>query len=678
MRSFVLSLLFALAVFPGLELSSASAASADADAVLAGDLDSDGSLDIFDLLALLKIIGSGQDTLEDRLLRTADIHQPGSGKVDIFDLLELLKTISGRREPQAAVFYTSVADHWAVGDGEKIFRSETSHFSRDSNSVYNGREILLRGLYNEVLAFQVLLVADSAGANGVEVHLDSLVHVRTGAVLGGGSASPYGPAGYLEVFSQHYLEVVNPTQPHWFYGANAAPQRMTGWIPDALITPNAAAGRGGFPLDVAEGNVQGFWFDLYCPRDTISMPMGEYRGTVRIIQQGWTVDSIPVTLELLPAFLPDENHTWTWLYHSGVQRYFDSMSEEELDRMMHHLAHRHRIDLVGGFKPHHSDFDSTLLAGYLPWLDGSGYTEAGGYYGPGQGRGEWLFPIGMYGSITNNSMQYQFSVGKEAPKWVDWFANNASGVRYFWYLVDEPGQDQYDWIEERAGWVHEQSGSGSNLPVFITENYTAELDGAIDIWAGHNGVDLTILPQLKEQGKDHWFYNGARPRYGSLILEGEAVDLRLNAWARYIHQVNVWFQWHGSHWYHNHQGPRAHTHQNVFADPITFLSSSGAFGNGDGVVFYPGREPFYPDQDRGVEGVFGSIRLKNIRRGQQDYELMWLAEQKVGRQAVLDLVRQVVPLALNEINMDEQAPWSQRGDDYDRIRNRLLEIIAVD
>lgn len=677
MRVLIFYCLLTFVVSSGIGIPRLQAASADADAVLSGDLDSDGTVGIFDLLALLKVLGSGNDTLAPRLLRIADMHQPGSGTVDIFDLLELLKMISGHREPRVELFYTSVADNWAVGDGEKVFRDEINHFSRDSNSVYNGREITLRGLYNEVLAFQVLLVADSAGANGVQVRLDSLVHGQTGAVLGGSSVTPYGSAGYLEVFSQHYLQVINPTLPNWFYGPNAAPERMTGWIPDALIPPQAAPGRGGFPLDMAADNVQGFWFDLYCPRDTLAMPPGIYRGMVRIIQQGWTVDSIPVTLELLPEYLPDENHTLTWLYHDSVKRYFESMSDGEVDRMMHHLAHRHRIDLVGGFAPHRSDFDSTMLAGYLPWLNGSGYTETEGYFGPGQGKGESLFPIGMYGSITNKSMQYQFSVGKEAPKWVDWFAANAPGVRYFWYLVDEPGPSQFDWIKERGSWVHELSGSGKNLPVFITREYTAELDGAIDIWAGYHGVNLPMLPQLKEQGKDHWFYNGARPRYGSIILEGEAVDQRVNAWARYIHQVNVWFQWHGSHWFHNGQGPRAHTNQNIFSDPVTYISGGSSFGNGDGVVFYPGREPYYPDQDRGVEGVFGSIRLKNIRRGQQDYELMWLAEQKVGREAVLELVREVVPRALNEVNMDEQVPWSQRGDDYDRIRNRLLEIITA-
>ncbi len=198
MRALFFTSLLALGVSFSIGLSPARAASADVDAVLAGDLDGDGAVGIFDLLALLKVLRADHDTLDPRLLRIADIDRPGAGTVDIFDLLELLKVIAGLREPRAAVFYTSVADRWVVGDGEKIFRNETSHFSRDSNSVYNGREVSVRGLYNEVLAFQVLLVADSAGANGVEVRLDSLVHTRTGVVLGGSTEVPYGPSGYLK------------------------------------------------------------------------------------------------------------------------------------------------------------------------------------------------------------------------------------------------------------------------------------------------------------------------------------------------------------------------------------------------------------------------------------------------------------------------------------------------
>jgi hypothetical protein len=263
---------------------------------------------------------------------------------------------------------------------------------------------------------------------------------------------------------------------------------------------------------------------------------------------------------------------------------------------------------------------------YKPYLDGSAFTESAGYQGPGQGEGEHLFPVGMYGSAVLGDTWSD--VQKQADLWVSWFEANALGVRFFWYLIDEPGEDKFYWIKERADWIHYDPGPGKRLPLFTTREYTSELDSYIDLWAGYHGVDLAMLPKLKAQGKDHWFYNGARPRYGSDMIEAEAVDFRVNAWVKYIHQVNTWFLWHGTHWRHNSQGPRAGQHQNVFVDPKTYVGSPQEFSNGDGVVFYPGREPFFPDQDRGVNRILPSIRLKNIRRGQQDYEIMWLAEQK--------------------------------------------------
>jgi len=77
-----------------------------------------------------------------------------------------------------------------------------------------------------------------------------------------------------------------------------------------------------------------------------------------------------------------------------------------------------------------------------------------------------------------------------------------------------------------------------------------------------------------------------------------------------------------------------------------------------------------------VNHIFGSIRLKNIRRGQQDFELLRLAEQKAGRDAVLAIVHSVVPRAMSEVPMSAKVPWSQRGDDYDAARKKLLEIIS--
>jgi hypothetical protein len=53
---------------------------------------------------------------------------------------------------------------------------------------------------------------------------------------------------------------------------------------------------------------------------------------------------------------------------------------------------------------------------------------------------------------------------------------------------------------------------------------------------------------------------------------------------------------------------------------------------GDGLMIYPGKN-----------GPVTSIRLANVRDGVQDYELMKLAEAKVGKEAVLKLVKEIAP-----------------------------------
>ena len=595
-----------------------------------------------------------------------------------------------------ATVQAKVIDVWAIGDGEKIFRYDTDNIEKHSNSVWDGSKITLRGLYNEVLAFQVIVEADSEGAKQVAVSVVPPTEEQSGEVIGSAGEPLYGPGGTIELFSQHYIEVERPTQPLWFYGSEAsAPEKMTGWIPDALIPPDARQGKGGMPLDIPETakrifrsqdklkitpaaarQNQGFWIDLHLPRNRVRYPAGTYRGSVEILEAGAQVASIPLEVELLPAYLPDKNHSNIWLYGSNsvVEMYFPDKTPEEIERMMKFEAHRHRIDYAGGNEANTSAFDEKLIADFKPYLDGSAYTPENNYMGPGQGFGDLIFPVGMYGSITNKVMNSEQATREESDKWVNWFTQNAPDAIYFLYLIDEPGKVQYPYIREHAGWVHDNPGPGKALPVFTTRKYTADLKDEIDFWAGHNGVDLQIIPELKTQGKEHWFYNGNRPRYGSVILEAAAIDLRVNGWIKYIHGISTWFLWESTHWYHNFQGPKGHTHQRIFTRPLTFINWKMNFGNGDGIIFYPGKNPFYSDEDRGIDRIIPSIRLKNMRRGQQDYELMYLAEQKVGREPVIQLVRSVVSKSL-KAQMSEPVSWSEHGSDYDKIRVKLLDYI---
>lgn len=550
--------------------------------------------------------------------------------------------------------FSQVNTVWVVGDGEKIFRDEMNHPLKQKNYIWDGTTIRMKGLYNEVLAFQLIVETGKDGAEKLEIAVANPINKASGKAIGGNTLK-YGPSGTIELFTQHYLNVREDrhTRPAWFYGSEAsAPAQMSGWIPDALIPVDAKAGLGGFPVEVGPSRNQGFWIDLHMPRNQDDYPSGIYLGSVQVLDKGQLKKEIPLEITLLPAFMPDENETNIWLYTSNVYSYFPDLPEDQVDQMFKFESHRHRIDVAGGFSAHRSRFSQEILSNYKPWLDGTGYTSANGYWGPGQGVGEKTFIVGMYGSnvLGNNKTEVQ----QQSDLWVNWFNKNAPDVTYFWYITDEPPKERYPWIKERAGWVKSNPGPGKDLHVFTTTGYKEELADAIDFWSSGTGVNLEDLKIARKNGGDYTFYNGYRPRYGSVILEAAAVDFRVNSWILYKYGITHHFIWHGTHWRHNSQGPKANLHQNVFQNPLSFTNfGQYSYGNGDGIVFYPGRMPFYPEEDRGLNSIIPSIRLKNIRRGQQDAILLGMVENKIGKDQVLEIIETIVPRALSEVERNE-------------------------
>ncbi len=141
-------------------------------------------------------------------------------------------------------------------------------------------------------------------------------------------------------------------------------------------------------------------------------------------------------------------------------------------------------------------------------------------------------------------------------------------------------------------------------------------------------------------------------------------------WACWKHDVDLWFYWLADHWKHN-QSHAARGHQNVWVDPVTYGGDGGI--NGDGVLVYPGEDLKHPDQDRGVRGPVASIRLKNIRRGMQDYEYLWLAAKNGMADRAKAVADRAVPAAFSEAK--GAVSWSEKGSDWDAHRRELAALL---
>lgn len=570
---------------------------------------------------------------------------------------------------------SGVASIWGIHDGEKIERDELDSPFEAQNAAWDGTRIRLFGARNEVLAFQVVIESDAQGVQALDVELPELVHEAGGAAI---TYSPPGedPTEYagrpIQIFTENYMYVEAPSEAGWRFspGGSATPPDPTGWKPVQLVPENAAPGMGGLPIDIAPSTNQAIWIEVYTGRD---LPAGTYTGHVRVSAGGAT-RHVPVDLTLFDFALPDDRSLDVMLYHEPEQIETYLGPGEELNRRFHRLARRHRVELV-------QEYNLSSLAQALPRFNGSDFTAAAGYEGPGEGTGYRILPASMYGPPS--AYQTKSGAWSASDTWMKYLKQHVPDAITFLYMPDEPGSGQFAQIQQMASWVHDNPGPGKDLPVFVTSSYKGGLDGAIDIWCAPTmSYDIETAEWQRDEGRRYWFYNGHRPDAGALVIESPATDPRVNPWIAFKHGVDLYFFWHAVHWQHNSQKP-GEKYQNVWESPVTFnnrgqpgkpLSGQG-FVNGDGVLIYPGKELVHPEQDRGIAGPISTVQLANLRRGVQDHLYLTMARD-LGLDAVVEeALSSLVPAVLSDAG--SSVSFSQHGDDYEVARRALAEAIAA-
>jgi len=565
-----------------------------------------------------------------------------------------------------------LASVWAVDDGEKIFRDNLTSPLKTGNSVWNGSSVSLSAAKNETAAFQLILQGDASGASTVSVTVSDLTN---GANTIRGSHPLLAANNYLnlgvELFAEHYLNLTDFSgaagSAYFDWSAVAAPANSgftLGWIPDALIPFAAVSGKGGEPFNVVANQNQGVWADIYVKK---ALPAGVYTGTITVKVNSVTVSTIPLSLQVLNFTLPDENHFKTMIFTShdtGIAlRHNLTVCTTPMDDMVldyARMAHRHRLELI--YCP-----DQYVIDHWLGVLNGSAYTSAQNYEGPGEGVGASVFSISTYGvSWTDTEAAYRTN----SDYWENWFTANAPNVERFLYLVDEPGAAQYPWIQTRANWIHNNPGPGKNLKVFVTKCDVPDLAGYVDDWcsATANYYEFDAAP-AKARGDNYWAYAAYRPKTGADVTDEWGIGFRIKPWIAYKCNVDRWFTWESTYW-QQHSG----TNTNVFVNPLTFDSTVQADqGMGDGLLFYPGQDYIYPAEDRQYPGPISSLRMKMYRRGAQDYEYMWLASQAGHSTEVQTVLNWVLPRVMD--NAPKVPDWSNANAPYEQARLQLADLV---
>lgn len=623
---------------------------------------------------------------------------------------------------------TGIAAIWANDGRDKVTRDDL-RVSRDNknvaNSVWDGTTIKIFGGLNEVVDFNLILEAPN-GANNVSVSFTSLTGPngnQISSIPASGNQVFSFVDRNIELFYVRYLQIKGLSKNTYdTYDERHVPQRLRRpWTGDGHATgtwqdrpdhdkyyPEIAIPLELVPgFNIAVGQNQSIWVDVYIPKSAVP---GLYQGNVVVQQNGVTVRTIPVELTVYNFALPDAPSAKTMAFFSSTninKRHFGytyidpnsaSGSKARLIRdRLFLLAHRHRVSLIGDSPDDCGVVADRPCAEWLLRLNGTLFTAANGYDGPGVGVGNNVYSVGTYSSWNWRSGT-QADMNQHSNAWVTWFDQNVTlPTEYFLYLIDEsPNTAQ---IQTWAQWIASNTGPGNRLKSMATISLPTAVaqTPALDIPTSTRGIGIPSqwqppADQYSSDARKRFFmYNSYRPMSGSFATEDDGVALRELAWGQYKKRINRWFFWEST-YYNNYQGSGTET--NVFQSAQTFGAkssfdavkgqTSGLYSNGDGVLFYPGADLLYPTDSYSVDGLFASLRLKHWRRGLQDVDYLNLAAA-VNPTAVTSLVNTMVPKALWEYGVSDpndptwvrtDISWSIDPDAWESARKQLANIIV--
>ncbi len=623
------------------------------------------------------------------------------------------------QNPTPPVTAGNITAVWANEGGDKVVQEDlrASNNLNVTNSVWNGSKISVFGAKNEVINFNVILEAKNNAVNNVSVNFDTLTGPNNFTIKGkpaAGSDLYKWTDRNIELFYVRYLEIKGLSA---FMAGNYDEQQLPARlrVSDRLWSNRVAANKNfpdiAVPLElhptftIAANKNQSIWADIYIPK---TAPAGLYAGNVTIKENGAVTKTIPVELTVKSFALSDTPSSKTMLYlgyRDINERFFGEAypagtdtnvaAIKSLRDKFYALAHRHKISLIDA-DPNEAVWNQDApRPDMLPRLNGSLFSAANGYDGPGVGVGNGVYAIGPYGSWGWKN-EGQAGMWKHTDNWANWFAQNAPGVDYFLYLIDE--SSDYPQIEQWAKWINSNPGIGKNVPsmatIWATESYknTPSLDYAVSgMTLGETDKWQTAVNYyLTTPGKKFLMYNGGRPGQGSFMTDDDGVALRELAWGQYKKNVDRWFYWEST-YYNNYQGGTGQT--NVFKQAMTFGGKSGDdsvrgetgwnYSNGDGVMFYPGTDKIYPAESYNVPGPIASLRLKYWRRGIQDIDYVTLAA-KINPTKTQEIVNRLVPKAMWEVGVDNPADptyrngpvsWSDDPSVWEAARLELANII---
>ena len=585
---------------------------------------------------------------------------------------------------------------WAAPEGFKIDRSGKKLFVLDPgqnlaaikrrNGIWDGagRKIFLRGARGETVAFQLGIEGGPAGLSAVDVQISGLT----------------GPAGVplraeqFERFKIHYTEVSDRGS-----GPTNGPTMGKGWYPDALVPwrvgdTDAYGGYDGPPFKVNPGEIQGVWLDLVIPYGT---PAATYRGTITV-RSADDETTLDVALRVMDFDIPRAIHNTFFMnvnvgdLNQAGGRWLTGQKLAAYEDEVYRVARRHRFTAGNMYDTTMPRIEETP-EGQLKRVDWSAYdaafdkvlNPARNLFGPGAQPIElWKVPL-LSGIRTNSNRLPKGDAAWDqmvAEITKHWRAKGWDLGRAYVYLADEPPRSSMAVLGELARRVKEASGGALRRQVALNgaalgwswaeqQPVFDHLAPSLDMWLV-SGSNYSV-PHMNRlaPGALKGMYQGGEPYQGNETLDADGVALRTWSWIAWQYRIDYlcYYSMSEAHMraiedpknpsrFIYPVGPDRYNNDNEIWD----RPRTRPWGVSQGVFIYPGKRINY---DLPVV----NIRMKQIRRGQTDFEYFWLLKQ-AGEGALADrLVKGVLNVALSEAADRPEwfgyGKWSHDPEDWD-------------
>jgi hypothetical protein len=584
---------------------------------------------------------------------------------------------------------------WALPEGYKIAKSGRRIFTQDSsqdlgalkqsNRIWDSTAstITVRGARGETVAFHLGIEGGGEGRTGVDVRVSALAGPDGRAVQ----------ADQIALFKVYYTEVTDRGS-----GPTNGPSMGPGWYPDALVPwsvgdTTAYGGYDGPPFAIAPGEIQGVWVDVSIPYGT---PAGTYTGALKVVSDDEQVE-LALSLTVLDFDIPRKLHNTFFMnfvlddLNQAGGHWLSGAKLAAYEDEVYRTARRHRFTAGNMYNTDGPAVEDTPDGG-LGRVDWSVYDAAydkvlnpsRNIFGPGEDAIEiWKVPLSTgIASRADRTLRSDRAWNHMVAEIVrHWRERGWDLSRAYVYLADEPQASEADALNDFARRVKAASGGALRRQIAVYTVLGDRWDAqqpVFDLWKDNLDMwlvagDYYSVPHMNAlpAGAIKGMYQGGEPYQGNETLDADGVALRSWSWIAWQYGIDYLCYYSMSEaWRRAIPSP---------GNPGTFIAPNGPAGeNNDNEIWDQPRNRtwalsqgvfIYPGKRVGYDLPIVNIRMKQIRRGQTDYEYFWLLRQ-AGAGALADkLVKSVIGVALSEAarQPEQYGPgkWSHDPDDWD-------------